>query len=96
MPCCSTVPLIHACILLRNSCAAHNYSHDVSVPAEQCGNAAYGVCQAKAMDPKQSPCGSAFKGMANCNEAEFQKFYTGGCFEQHAANEAVYLFLGQR
>lgn len=45
--------------------------------AAQCGNAAYGVCQAKAMDSRQSPCGSKFNGMERCSQKEFIDFYSG-------------------
>jgi hypothetical protein len=45
--------------------------------AAQCGNAAYGVCQAKAMDSRQSPCGSKFNGMERCSQKEFMDFYSG-------------------
>jgi hypothetical protein len=45
--------------------------------AGQCGAAAYGVCQAKAMDNRQSPCGSKFNGMERCSQKEFMDFYSG-------------------
>jgi hypothetical protein len=45
--------------------------------AEQCGNAAYGVCQSTAWDKGQSPCGNMFNGAAKCNKDEFTKFYGG-------------------
>lgn len=47
------------------------------VSLQQCGIAAYGVCQAKAMDPRQSPCGWAFRGKDACDGVTFMNFYTG-------------------
>jgi len=47
--------------------------------AEQCGNAAYGICQNRATDAKVSPCGGSFNGVNQCNKDEFQRFYNGGC-----------------
>jgi hypothetical protein len=44
---------------------------------EQCGNAAYGVCQTTANDPKQSPCGNMFNGWQKCSKSEFWSFYGG-------------------
>lgn len=46
--------------------------------AEQCGNAAYGICQNRATDAKVSPCGGSFNGVNQCNKDEFQRFYNGG------------------
>lgn len=60
------------------------------VTLQQCGNAAYGVCQSTANDPKQSPCGNMFNGAAKCSKAEFQKFYNAIVDEQ--CNQKVAVF----
>lgn len=49
----------------------------IHVSLGQCANIAYGVCQAHAMDPKQSPCGHHFKGYQQCSGQQFMQFYTG-------------------
>ena len=47
------------------------------VTLQQCGNAAYGVCQSTANTASMSPCGNAFNGISKCSKSEFEKFYNG-------------------
>jgi len=57
---------------------------------EQCGNAAYGVCQAYTADANKSPCGKAFNGIAKCSKTEFQKFYSGKLGNKHLPADRVW------
>lgn len=55
-------------------------SGTVFVTLQQCGNAAYGVCQSGATS-SSSPCSYAFNGAGKCSKDQFWGFYNGnGCF----------------
>jgi len=83
-----------ACDLTLKYCdaliAPRSYMPQPRVSLQQCGNAAYGVCQAFTLDANKSPCGKAFNGIAKCSKTEFAKFYNGVAEEQCNQKAAVF------
>jgi hypothetical protein len=67
------------CDLAKSYCDVgimpRSYMPPPYVTLEQCGNAAYGVCQNTARDKNYSPCAYMFNGAGKCTKESFWEFY---------------------